>query len=71
MNKVVILGENNCHFVNLLSFTEQLFSSQSEINHMIQDPTKVNLNICRPPLMAIALNDTRELDMYKVRRPAH
>ena len=25
-----------CHFVNLLSFTQQLFSSQLEINHVIQ-----------------------------------
>ena len=25
-----------CHFLNLLSFTQQLFSSRLEINHVIQ-----------------------------------
>jgi hypothetical protein len=29
-----------CHLVNLMSFTEQLFFSQLDINHMIQEPTE-------------------------------
>ena len=33
------LSENRCDFVNLLRFTYQLFSSQFEINHVIQEPT--------------------------------
>ena len=31
-----------CHLVNLLSFTKQLFSSQIEISHVIQQPCKAN-----------------------------
>ena len=34
------LRENSCHFVNLLSFTQQLFSSQLEINHVILSQQK-------------------------------
>ena len=28
------------HFVNLLSFTQQLFSSQLKMNHVIQQPSE-------------------------------
>ena len=45
----IVLDEQSCqvsghsfHFVNLLSFTKQLLSSQLEINHVIQEPTEVN-----------------------------
>ena len=31
-----ILSENSCHFVNLLSFYQQSFFSQLEVNHVIQ-----------------------------------
>ena len=47
MNKVVILMEivAICDFP---SFTKQLFCYQLEISHMIQEPTEVNQNTCRP-----------------------
>ena len=31
-----------CHFVNLLSFTQLLFSSQLEVHHVIQEPNEAN-----------------------------
>ena len=37
-------------FFSKLSFTQKLFSSQLEINHMIHEPTEVNYNTCRPPI---------------------
>ena len=40
--QIVILSENNRHFLNFFSFTLQLISSQFEINHVIQEPTEVN-----------------------------
>ena len=33
-----------CHFVNLLSFTQNIFSSQLEIDHVIQQPSEANYN---------------------------
>ena len=35
MVKVVILSENRCHFVHLLSLYQHLFSSQPEISHVL------------------------------------
>ena len=52
MNKVVILSENSCHFVNFFRFTYCLFSSHLEINHVIQEPTEINQNTCRPPIFS-------------------
>ena len=39
--KVVTLTENSGQFVTLLSF-DKLFSSQLEINHVIQEPTTLS-----------------------------
>ena len=40
MRTLFIKDNFECHFVNLLSFTQQLFSSQLEMNHVIQQPMK-------------------------------
>ena len=45
MRTLFIQDNFECHFVNLLSFTQQLFSSQLEINHVIQQQNKLWLNI--------------------------
>ena len=37
-----ILSESSCHYVNLLSLQQQLFFSQLEINHMIQQPSETD-----------------------------
>ena len=37
--KVVILSDNNCHFVPLLSLKQHLFSSQLKISHVLNRTT--------------------------------
>ena len=49
-------------FFNLLSFTYQLFSSQ--LLNVIQEPTEVNQNTCRPPLTCM-LFENKYLCTYK------
>ena len=44
MRTLFIKDNFECHFVNLLSFTQQLFSSQLEINHVIQQPSEAKYN---------------------------
>ena len=43
-----ILSENSCHTSDLLRVGNS-YSSQLEINHVIQQPTPKSLNKCRPP----------------------
>ena len=42
-------------FFNLLSFTYHLFSSQ--LLNVIQEPTEVNQNTCRPPLTCVVFGN--------------
>ena len=53
MTTLFIQDNFECQFVNLLSITEQLFSSQLEINQVIQEPTEANQNTCRAPKVTI------------------
>ena len=39
MVEVVILSENSCHFVHLLSLQQHLFSSQFGISHVLVNGT--------------------------------
>ena len=48
MTTFFIQDHFECHFVNLLSFTQKLFYY---INHAIQQPTEENWRTCRPPLV--------------------
>jgi hypothetical protein len=55
MTTLFIQHNFECHFVKLLSFTQQLFSSQLEINHMIQEPTEANEKASQSPLLFLKM----------------
>ena len=42
MRTLFIKDNFECHFVNLLSFTQHLFSSQLEMNYVIQQPSEAS-----------------------------
>ena len=53
MRTLFIQDNFECHFVNLLSFTQQLFSSQLEINHVIQQPKAKKLEEMETTLLCL------------------